>query len=109
MSAHSYLPEYEVLPDDGPDRVVAPHVSVETLAGKVLHILDVDHQPLVLQLTTVLRLERERSRIGMSNLVIAPPCPLASSVELLPYCLETHPILSAKGGLDEGRLTVLQV
>lgn len=67
MSAHSYLPEYEVLPDDGPDRVVAPHVSVETLAGKVLHILDVDHQPLVLQLTTVLRLERERSQIRIKQ------------------------------------------
>ena len=54
------LPEDEVLSDDGPHGLVAPHVPVQTLAGEVLHVLDVDHQPLVLQLPAVFRLKHQR-------------------------------------------------
>ena len=53
------LPEDKVFSDDGAHCLVAPHVPVQTLAGEVLHVLDVDHQPLVLQLPAVFRLEHD--------------------------------------------------
>jgi len=56
-SGETDLPEDEVLSDDGTDGLVAPHVPVQTLAGKVLHVLNVDHQPLVLQLPAVFCLQ----------------------------------------------------
>lgn len=39
----SYLPEYEVLSDDVLDCIIAPHIPVQALTGKVLNILNVDH------------------------------------------------------------------
>ena len=40
---YSYLPKYEMLSDDGPHSIVTPHIPIQALAGKILHILDVDH------------------------------------------------------------------
>lgn len=57
--AISHLPEDEVVPDDVLHSLVAPHVTVEALAGKILHVLNVYHEPLVLHLTTLLGLEAE--------------------------------------------------
>lgn len=54
-----YLPEHKMLSDDGLHGIIAPHIPVQTLTSKILHILDVDHQPLVLQLSTVLCLQQK--------------------------------------------------
>ncbi len=39
----AYLPEYKVFSDDGLHCIVTPNIPVQTLAGKVLNILNVDH------------------------------------------------------------------
>lgn len=57
--AISHLPKNEVVPDDVLHSLVAPDVTVEALAGKILHVLDVYHEPLVLHLTTLLGLQAE--------------------------------------------------
>lgn len=39
----AYLPEYKVFSDDGLNCVITPNIPVQTLAGEVLNILNVDH------------------------------------------------------------------
>lgn len=39
----TYLPEYKVFSDDGLNSVITPNIPVQTLAGKVLNVLNVDH------------------------------------------------------------------
>lgn len=48
-----------MVPDDVLHSLVAPHVTVEALAGEILHVLNVYHEPFVLHLTTLLGLEAE--------------------------------------------------
>lgn len=49
-----------MLADDVLHSFVAPDIAVETLTGKILHVLNVYHEPFVLHLTTLLGLEAER-------------------------------------------------
>lgn len=56
---NSHLPKNEMLADDVLYSFVAPDVAVETLTGKILHVLNVYHEPFVLHLTTLLGLEAE--------------------------------------------------
>lgn len=45
-----------MFPDYVLHSLVAPDITVETLARKILHILNVYHEPFVLHLTTLLGL-----------------------------------------------------
>lgn len=57
----SYLPKNEVFPDNVFHSLVAPNITIQTLTGKILNVLYVDHEPLVLHLTTLLSLETKKT------------------------------------------------
>lgn len=40
---NAYLPEYKMFSDDSFNCIVTPNIPVQTLASKILNILNVDH------------------------------------------------------------------
>lgn len=52
-NCRSHLPENEMFSDDILHSFIAPYITVEALACKVLYILNVYHQPLILHLATL--------------------------------------------------------